>query len=68
MLVEGQLVGGFAQGLGGAVSEEFIYDEDGAPLVDHVRRLPACSTAHEVPPVDVLLTEDAPSPAQSARA
>ena len=32
MLVEGQLVGGFAQGLGGAVSEEFVYDERGAPL------------------------------------
>ena len=32
MLVEGQLVGGFAQGLGGALSEEFVYDERGEPL------------------------------------
>ena len=27
MLVRGQLVGGFAQGLGGALFEEFQYDE-----------------------------------------
>jgi CO/xanthine dehydrogenase Mo-binding subunit len=61
MLVDGQLVGGFAQGLGGAVSEEFVYDENGAPVsttfADYL-----ILTAHEVPPVDVLLTEDAPSP------
>jgi CO/xanthine dehydrogenase Mo-binding subunit len=61
MLVEGQLVGGFAQGLGGALSEEFIYDDGGAPVsitfADYL-----VLTAHEVPPVDVLLTQDAPSP------
>ena len=60
-LVEGQLVGGFAQGLGGALSEEFLYDEHGEPLsvtfADYLVPL-----AHEVPDVDVLLTEDAPSP------
>src|SRR5262249_20935096 len=32
MLVEGQLVGGAAQGLGGALLEEFRYDEGGQPL------------------------------------
>jgi hypothetical protein len=32
MLVEGQLVGGFVQGLGGALYEEFCYDERGQPL------------------------------------
>jgi CO/xanthine dehydrogenase Mo-binding subunit len=61
MLVEGQLVGGFAQGLGGAVAEEFVYDDSGAPVsttfADYLML-----TAHEVPPVEVLLTEDAPSP------
>ena len=31
-LVEGQLVGGAAQGLGGALLEEFSYDESGQPL------------------------------------
>jgi aerobic carbon-monoxide dehydrogenase large subunit len=60
-LVEGQIAGGFAQGLGGALFEEFVYDENGSPLsvtfADY--RLP---TAREVPELDVLLTEDAPSP------
>jgi carbon-monoxide dehydrogenase large subunit len=60
MLVRGQLVGGFAQGLGGALFEEFQYDERGQPLsvtlADYLM-----PTAHEVPEVDILLTEDAPS-------
>jgi carbon-monoxide dehydrogenase large subunit len=61
MLVDGQLVGGLAQGLGGALSEEFRYDARGEPLsvtfADYL--LP---TLHDVPSVDVLLTQDAPSP------
>ncbi|HEY4819220.1 MAG TPA: xanthine dehydrogenase family protein molybdopterin-binding subunit, partial [Xanthobacteraceae bacterium] len=32
VLVEGQIVGGFAQGLGGALYEEFLYNERGDPL------------------------------------
>jgi CO/xanthine dehydrogenase Mo-binding subunit len=60
-MVEGQLVGGFAQGLGGAISEEFVYDASGAPtsttFADYL-----VLTAHEIPPVEILLTEDAPSP------
>ena len=66
MLVEGQIAGGFAQGLGGALLEEFLYDERGEPLsvtfADYLM-----PTAREVPAVDVLITEDAPTPAQSAR-
>jgi CO/xanthine dehydrogenase Mo-binding subunit len=61
MLIEGQLVGGFAQGLGGALSEEFVYDERGEPLATTFADY-LVLTAREVPPVDVLLTEDAPSP------
>jgi CO/xanthine dehydrogenase Mo-binding subunit len=61
MMVEGQLVGGFAQGLGGALYEEFVYDDRGEPLsvtfADYL-----VPTAHEVPDIDVLITEDAPSP------
>jgi CO/xanthine dehydrogenase Mo-binding subunit len=61
MLIEGQLVGGFAQGLGGSLFEEFRYDERGEPLsvtfADYL--LPSAS---EVPAVEILLTEDAPSP------
>jgi carbon-monoxide dehydrogenase large subunit len=61
LLIEGQLVGGCVQGLGGALSEEFVYDESGEPLsatfADYLM-----PTLHEVPDVEVLLTEDAPSP------
>lgn len=61
MLVEGQLVGGAAQGIGGALLEEFLYDPSGQPLAttfaDYL--LP---TAAEVPTIEVLVTEDAPSP------
>ncbi len=60
MLVQGQIVGGFAQGLGGAMLEEFLYDEDGQPLsmslADYLM-----PTAMEVPLIDILLCEDAPS-------
>jgi aerobic carbon-monoxide dehydrogenase large subunit len=61
MLVEGQIVGGTVQGLGGALFEEFIYDESGTPLcvtfADYMM-----PTAREVPDVEFLLSEDAPSP------
>ena len=61
MLVEGQIAGGFAQGLGGALLEEFVYDEHGEPLAvtfaDYL--LP---TSREVPPIEVIISEDAPSP------
>jgi carbon-monoxide dehydrogenase large subunit len=60
-LVEGQLVGGVAQGVGGALLEEFRYDEAGQPqavtFMDYL--LP---TAAELPKVDILVTEDAPAP------
>jgi CO/xanthine dehydrogenase Mo-binding subunit len=62
MLVEGQLVGGAAQGIGGSLLEELAYDGAGqlltASFMDYL--LP---TAMEVPRrVEVLLREDAPSP------
>ncbi len=61
MLVEGQLVGGFAQGVGGTLLEEFLYDERGEPLsVNFADYL--MPTAREVPMPDVLITQDAPSP------
>jgi carbon-monoxide dehydrogenase large subunit len=61
MLVRGQLVGGAAQGVGGALFEEFRYDDSGQPLcatfIDYLM-----PTAHETPDMDVLIREDAPSP------
>ncbi|GAA1143063.1 xanthine dehydrogenase family protein molybdopterin-binding subunit [Nocardioides aquiterrae] len=60
-LVEGQIAGGVAQGIGGAVYEEFLYSEDGTPLcttfMDYL-----IPTVLEVPDVEALITEDAPSP------
>jgi len=60
-LVEGQIAGGLAQGIGGALLEEFRYDENGEPLsvtfADYLM-----PTAHEVPEFSVLVAEDAPSP------
>jgi carbon-monoxide dehydrogenase large subunit/6-hydroxypseudooxynicotine dehydrogenase subunit gamma len=61
MLVEGQLAGGLAQGLGGTLLEEFLYDEHGEPLsVNFADYL--MPTAREMPPFDVIIREDAPSP------
>ena len=61
MLVEGQIVGGVAQGVGGSLFEQFVYDDAGQPLattfVDYL-----IPTALEMPPVEVLISEDAPSP------
>ncbi|MGH3358293.1 MAG: xanthine dehydrogenase family protein molybdopterin-binding subunit [Nocardioidaceae bacterium] len=59
-LVEGQLRGGVAQGVGGALLEQFGYDESGQPqattFMDYLM-----PTASEVPTVDVLVSEDAPA-------
>jgi carbon-monoxide dehydrogenase large subunit len=61
MLVEGQIAGGLVQGIGGALYEEFVYDERGEPLsvtfADYLM-----PTVRETPPIEVIITEDAPSP------
>jgi carbon-monoxide dehydrogenase large subunit/6-hydroxypseudooxynicotine dehydrogenase subunit gamma len=61
MLVKGQIAGGFAQGLGGALMEEFTYNDRGDPLSstfgDYL--LP---TVREVPDIEIVLTEDYPTP------
>lgn len=61
MLIEGQLAGGLVQGIGGALHEAFRYSPNGEPLAATLLdyHLPI---ATEVPPIDVLITEDAPSP------
>ena len=59
--LEGQLVGGCVQGIGGALYEAFVYDDAGQPLAvtfaDYL--LP---TVAEIPAIECLVTEDAPSP------
>ena len=60
-LVEGQIAGGLAQEIGGALLEEFRYDENGEPLsvtfADYLM-----PTAREVPDISIIVSEDAPSP------
>jgi carbon-monoxide dehydrogenase large subunit/6-hydroxypseudooxynicotine dehydrogenase subunit gamma len=60
-LVEGQIVGGFVQGLGGALLEEFTYNERGDPLATTFADY-LMPTAREAPEVDVMLREDYLSP------
>jgi carbon-monoxide dehydrogenase large subunit len=56
MIVDGQVHGGVAQGIGAALFEELIYDEEGqllsASLVDYV-----IPSAPEVPHIDVVHVE-----------
>jgi carbon-monoxide dehydrogenase large subunit len=58
MIVDGQVHGGVAQGIGAALLEELIYDEDGqlltASLVDYM-----IPSAPEVPLMDVVHVESA---------
>jgi carbon-monoxide dehydrogenase large subunit/6-hydroxypseudooxynicotine dehydrogenase subunit gamma len=58
--VEGQLVGGALQGIGGALFEELAYSPEGQPLaaslIDYL--LPS---AREAPEIVTLVTEDHPS-------
>ncbi len=62
MLVEGQIHGGLAQGLGGALMEEFVYDERGQPMSVTFADYLMPTITEMAPVVDVLITEDAPSP------
>lgn len=56
MIVDGQIAGGVAQGIGNALLEEIIYDETGtmlsATLADF---LPP--TVHEIPPIEIVHLE-----------
>jgi carbon-monoxide dehydrogenase large subunit len=53
MIAEGQIVGGIAQGLGGALLEHLVYDGDGqlvsSSLLDY-----ALPTARDVPMVEMV--------------
>ena len=59
-LVEGQLRGGVAQGVGGALLEQFRYDESGQPQVTTFMDY-LMPTASEIPDVDLLVCEDFPA-------
>ncbi len=59
-LVEGQLAGGVAQGVGGALLEQFAYDEAGQPqattFMDYL-----VPTASELPDLELIVSEDVPA-------
>ena len=61
MIIEGQMAGGLAQGIGGAMLEEFVYSEDGQPLstsfLDYLM-----PTAMEMSRAQFVSTEEFPSP------
>jgi carbon-monoxide dehydrogenase large subunit/6-hydroxypseudooxynicotine dehydrogenase subunit gamma len=61
MLVEGQIAGGVAQGIGASLLEEFVYDASGQPLsvtlADYLM-----PTLAEVPAIKVAIFEDSPTP------
>jgi aerobic carbon-monoxide dehydrogenase large subunit len=61
MIVEGQMAGGLAQGIGGALLEEFVYNADGQPLATSFMDY-LIPTAKEVPKAQFISTEDFPTP------
>jgi carbon-monoxide dehydrogenase large subunit len=60
MLVDGQVVGGTVQGLGGALLEEFVYDRQGQLLTGSLMDY-ALPRASDAPSVE-LLHQQSPSP------
>lgn len=61
MLVEGQIVGGLAQGLGAALHEELVYDAEGQLLAGTLMEyhIPA---AADMPPLELWIREEDRSP------
>lgn len=61
LTTRGQMIGAAVQGIGGALYEEFLYEEDGQPIttsfMDYL--LPG---AQEMPNVECFVTEEAKSP------
>jgi carbon-monoxide dehydrogenase large subunit len=56
MIVDGQIAGGVAQGIGGALYEHLVYDEDGNPLVTTFMDY-LVPTAAEIPRIEILHIE-----------
>lgn len=60
-MIEGQILGGLSQGLGGALFEEFRYDDTGQPISVTFADYLMVSAA-EMPQTSVQILQDAPSP------
>jgi carbon-monoxide dehydrogenase large subunit len=57
MLVEGQLLGGFAQGLGAALHEELRYDDEGQLMAGTLMEYHV-PVAWDLPPVELWIREE----------
>jgi carbon-monoxide dehydrogenase large subunit len=55
-LIEGQVRGGLAQGLGAALGEELVYDPDTGQLVNGTMMDYFAPTACDLPPIQLLHT------------
>ncbi len=60
-LVRGQIVGGFAQGLGGTLFEEFLYSDGGDPLSSTLADY-LIPTVRELPAIEIVLSEEYATP------
>jgi aerobic carbon-monoxide dehydrogenase large subunit len=60
VVVEGQIAGGVAQGIGGTLYEHFVYDDNGIPLTTNLTQY-LLPTATEVPTIEFQHIET-PSP------
>jgi carbon-monoxide dehydrogenase large subunit len=61
VIVEAQLIGGLAQGLGGGLGEELVYDDAGQLLTATLMDYPLLAAA-DCPAFDVRILEESPSP------
>ena len=61
MLVAGQLQGGLAQGIGGALLEELVYGTDGQPLTSTLMDY-LLTTSQDVPDARLSILETTPTP------
>jgi CO/xanthine dehydrogenase Mo-binding subunit len=60
-IVEGQLVGGVALGLGHALQEDLVYDASGQLLTGTFMDY-ALPRADQLPPIEIVLLDHAPGP------
>jgi aerobic carbon-monoxide dehydrogenase large subunit len=61
LIVHGQTVGAAVQGIGATVLEELVYDDNGQLLSGTFMDYPL-PTSTDVPPIDSIILEEAPSP------
>ena len=61
MLLEGQIVGAIVQGLGGALLEHLVYDDEGQLLTGSLADY-LVPTASDFPRIRAVVTETHPSP------